>query len=85
MSVNELPGHAASSAMPMAQAAELGLRERHQAEQVKNIERRFKETVCRVLNAIHLDRDNYGPLGVNEPQSLAEFRQKITAICKEYL
>ena len=79
MSINEIGGAL------VAEKINEELKQKYEAEQKKNVERRFREMVCRVLNAIHLDRDHYGPLSVNESSRDGEFKSKITSICKEYL
>lgn len=61
------------------------MRQAHEEGQRANLKRRFNQLVANVLRVVHIDHDNYGPLSINEPQDQAEFKAKITAICKEYL
>lgn len=57
----------------------------HEERQARQITRRFYELIARVLQVIHIDRDGYGPLGVEEPIEQWEFKKRIQKICKEYL
>lgn len=73
----------AKQAFSMAREEEI--KKQYEAQQRIAESRRFTELVCRVMNATHLDKDNYGLISVSEDAKSSEFKAKITAVCKEYL